>query len=50
MTPGWNLRLCYKGCISGCVVKSSLCREATLATTSGLLPRATFNDVRYNNH
>ena len=45
----WKLRLCYKGCISGCVVKSSLCREATLATTSGLLPRATFNDVRYNN-
>ncbi len=45
----WNLRLCYKGCISGCVVKSSLCGEATLATTSGLLPRATFNDVRYNN-
>ena len=40
--------MCFKGCISGRVVKSSLWREATLATTSGLLPGATFNDVCYN--
>ena len=40
--------MCFKGCISGRVVKSSLWGEATLATTSGLLPGATFNDVCYN--
>jgi hypothetical protein len=38
----------FKGCISGRVVKSSLWGEATLSTTSGLLPGATFNDVCYN--
>ena len=50
MAPRWNLWLSHKGCISGCVVKSSFCWEVTLVTTSRLIPRATFNDVHYNTH
>ncbi len=39
------LRMCLKGCISRCVVKSSDIWEATLAFTSGLAPCGLLNGV-----
>ena len=46
MAP-WRMRckMCFKGCISGCAVKSSGVWEATLAFTSRLPPRGSLNSV-----
>jgi hypothetical protein len=40
--------VCFKGCISRCVVKSSGVWEATHLFTSGLPPGVTLNGVFYN--
>ena len=51
MAP-WQIRriMCFKGCIAGCVVKSSGVWEATLAFTYGLPPRGLLNGVTTKQH
>ncbi len=39
--------MCFKGCFSGCAVKSSGVWEATLPFTPGLPPGVTLNGVFY---
>jgi hypothetical protein len=39
--------MCFKGCISGCAVKSSSVWEATLPFTPGIPPGYTLNGVFY---
>jgi hypothetical protein len=41
--------MCFQGCISGCVVKSSGVWEVTLPFTAGLPPGVTLNSIFYYN-